>query len=229
MKRLLSLLALPIGFAPAVAAEPSWASAPPPQLSERLNLTLYRFRNFTDCIADDQWEMARPLFATPVGSQDESRILSRLTGGGHGSKCSYAFRMRMTSMLMRGGIAESRYRMEFGDAPPGAVSGETAPVPAGASFRWVGFQQDSSARKLYAFATCLARNEPAAIHAVLVERIGTKGERLALQALSRRFGVCLEPGQRLQANSLTLRPWLAEAQYQRFRGRDPGAAREIAG
>lgn len=221
MSRLL-LLALPLAGAPAVAAEPPWAAAPPPKLPERLHLTLDRFRHFTDCIADDQWEMARPLFATRVGSPDESRILSRLTGGGYGSKCTYAFRMRMTSMLMRGGIAESRYRQVFGDTPPAPAAGEPTPVPAGASFRWVGFQQDSNPRHLYAFATCLARTEPAGVHTVLKERIGSKGERLALQALSGRFGACLAPGQRLQANSLTLRPWLAEAQYQRFRSRDSG-------
>jgi hypothetical protein len=188
-----------------------------------MHLTLDRYRHFTDCVADNQWEMARPLFATPVGSQEESRILSRLTGGDYGSKCSSALRMRMTWMLMRGGIAEARYRLVFGDRRPASATGETTtPVPAGASFRWVGFQQDSNARQLYAFATCVARTDPAGVHNVLVERIGFKGERLALQALSRRFGACLAPGQRLQANSLTLRPWLAEAQYQQFRSRDPG-------
>ena len=134
----------------------------------------------------------------------------------------------MTSMLMRGGIAESRYRLVFRERLPASSAGGTNSVPAGASFRWVGFQKDSNARHLHAFATCLARAEPAGIHNVLVERIGSKGERLALQALSRRFGACLAPGQRLQANSLTLRPWLAEAQYQRFRSRDSVNRQESA-
>ena len=228
MKRLPFLLPLALAGAPAAAAEPQWAAAPPPKLTPRLHLTLDRFRYFTDCVADDQWDMARPLFDTRIGSAEESQILSRLTGGGYGSKCSYAFRMRMTSMLMRGGIAESRYRQVFGDRVPAAAAGGTPPVPAGASFRWVGFQKDSAARHLNAFATCLARGEPAAVHNVLVERIGSKGERLALQALSRRFGACLAPGQKLQANSLTLRPWLAEAQYQQFRSRDPGRRQEAS-
>jgi hypothetical protein len=210
-------LALALLAADPGAGVPAWAAAPPPKLPERMRLTLERYRYFTDCVAASEWDLGRQLFDARIGSAEESRLLNRMTGGSDGSDCSYAWKMRMTTMLMRGGFAESRYRLVTRNRPAPPVPADAAPVPAGASFAWVGFNRDSPAPLLYAFATCLAERETGAVHAVLAERIGTKEERIALQGLSRRFGTCLRPGQRVQANSLTLRPWLAEAIYQRFR------------
>jgi hypothetical protein len=96
-----------------------------------------------------------------------------------------------------------------------------APVAAGASFAWVGFNQESPRQMLYDLANCLAERETGAVHIVLLTRYASREEREAMQALSRRFGTCIAAGWRVRANPLTLRPWLAEAQYQYFRARQP--------
>ena len=206
------------------AASPEWAENPPPRLPESMFITLDQYRYFTDCIAGREWVTARALFDTPLGSRAEQRALDRILGGENRTECSYALQMRMTSMLMRGGIAESRYRHVYasGPVPPPIV--ETALVPTDAMFEWVGFGRESDPQALYEFATCLAEREAGAVHRVLTTRIGKREEREAYQALSRRFGTCLLPGQRLRANSLTLRPWLAETMYQRARALRPDDA-----
>lgn len=206
------------------ADEPAWTRSPPPPLMERLHPTMVRYRYFVACVATRDWAIAGPVFDTQIGSREERRILNHVTGGINGTSCSYADRMRMTSILMRGGIAEARYRHRYGrNAAIPPANSEIAPAPEGASFEWVGFNRDSPARLLFGFANCLAAGESGAVHAVLMTDFGTREERTAFQALSRRFGACLPPGQRLRANSLTLRPWLAEAQYQLFRARTPDA------
>jgi len=210
------------GFAIAVPA-PDWASSPPPRLPESMAVTLDRYRYFTDCVAGREWVTARPLFDTRMGSVEEQPLLDRIFGR-NGSECAVADRMRATSLLLRGGIAEARYRQIYGASASAPVAAEPAPVPAGASFEWVGFSRESSLQSLRAFASCLAEREAGGVHAVLMTRIGRREERDAYQALSRRFGTCLAPGQRLRANSLTLRPWLAEALYQKARAARPDTA-----
>jgi hypothetical protein len=207
-----------------VADDPSWTRSPPPPLMERLHPTMVRYRYFVTCVATRDWAIAGPAFDARIGSPDETRIFRHVTGGINGTSCSYADRMRMTSILMRGGIAEARYRhvhARTAAIPP--ANGAIAAAPEGASFEWVGFNRDSPAPALFGFANCLAANETGAVHAVLMSDFGTNEERAAFQALSRRFGACLRPGQRIRANSLTLRPWLAEAQFQLFRVRAPDA------
>ena len=195
--------------APAVAAapdEPPWAAEPPPRPPASMMRTLDQYRYFTDCVAGREWVTARALFDTPIGSPEEGEVLDRITGGSRGTQCSYALQMRMTSMLLRGGIAESRYRQLYGDDAHPPAAAEAALASAGAGFAWVGFGRESPPRRLAAFAFCLAEREPAGAHAVLTARIGRREEREAWQALSRRFGACLVPGQRVHANPLTLRP-----------------------
>jgi hypothetical protein len=220
------VIALTVAAALALAAdEPSWVRSPPPPLMEALHQTMVRYRYFSTCVATRDWAIAGPLFDTQLGSPDETLILRRLGGGNRGTECSYVEQIRMTSILMRGGIAEARYRHDYARSaaiPP--ASGEIAPAPEGASFEWVGFNRDSPAPALFGFTRCLAAGETGAVHAVLMTDYGSPQERAAFQALSRRFGACLSPGQRLRANSLTLRPWLAEAQYQLFRARRPDPA-----
>ena len=199
---------------------PGWAESPPPALPASMQVTLDRYRYFTDCLAGGEWVTARPLFDLPIGSPEERVRLARIRGA-NGSGCLIADRMRLTSTLLRGGIAESRYRQVYRSDPVPPMSPEPAPVPEGASFQWVAFNRESPLGAQAAFANCLAEREPGAVHALLMTRIGRREERDAYQALSRRFGPCLSPGQRLRANSLTLRPWLAEALYQRARARRP--------
>ena len=203
------------------AQAPDWAANPPPRLPGTMQPTLDQFRYFTDCVVSAQWVTTRPLFETAMGSDDEHRVLQNILGGDYGNECLYVLRMRMTSTLMRGGLAESRYRLVYGRDPASPINTESAPVPEGASFQWVGFGRHSPPSQLFAFATCLAAREPGAVHALLMTRIGRSDERNAFQALSRRFGACLAPGQRLSANSLTFRPFLAEAMYQQARMRRP--------
>lgn len=205
----------------AVAADASWVERPPPSLPDRMHVTLTRYENFIKCVAGAEWKTAAPLFDVPFGSLEEQRILKRITGGSDGSACSDALLMRMTAPMMRGGIAEARYRLVYGKTPVPPPVLEVAPVAEGASFQWVGFNKESPWRLVEAFSRCLAERETGAVHAVLVTRIGSQAERKSMQVLSRRFGSCLQPGQRLKANSLTLRPWLGEAQYQLFRSRTP--------
>src|SRR3954469_7570066 len=198
-----------------VAGAP-WAAKPPPKLPDGMYLTLDRFRYLIDCVASSQWDVARGLFDTRIGSREGEAILRRLEGGTEGSPCSYATLMKMTSMVMRGGIAEARYRYVYARnaPPPPPAATDIVPVPEGASFAWVGFNQESAPGRTYAFAVCLAERETGGVDAVLRTRWGSKEERAAYQALSRRFGACLHPGETLKANSLTLRPWLGEALYQ---------------
>jgi hypothetical protein len=219
----------PPAAAPAVAdaagpaAGAPWAAKPPPKLPDGMYLTLDRFRYLIDCVASSQWDVARGVFDTRIGSRDEEVILRRLEGGNEGSPCSYAMLMKMTAMVMRGGIAEARYRYVYARnaPPPPPVAADIAPVPEGASFAWVGFNQESADGRVYAFAVCLAEHETGGVDAVLRTRWGSEEERAAYQALSRRFGACLHPGETVKANSLTLRPWLGEALYQYSRRLKP--------
>jgi hypothetical protein len=203
------------------AQDPAWIATPPPALPGDMYRTMDRYRYFTNCVATRDWHAIGGMFDTPIGSQREQGYLRIAGGDRRGTDCSYAERMRMTSLLMRGGIAESRYRHVYARAEMPAVDAALAPVPQGATWTWVGFNADSAPQALFDFANCLAERETGAVHAVLMTGYGTPEERRAFQALSRRFGVCMRPGQHLQANSLTFRPWLAEAQYQLFRTRQP--------
>ncbi|MEA3063350.1 MAG: hypothetical protein QOJ94_3131 [Sphingomonadales bacterium] len=230
MRRVLTvLLSVALVAAPAAAApvDPAlagapWAAKPPPKLPDGMFLTLDRFRFLIDCIASSQWDVARPLFDTRIGSREEDAILRRLEGGSEGSPCSYAMLMKLTSMMMRGGIAEARYRYVYArNAPPPPVAADIAPAPEGASFAWVGFNQESAPGRLHAFAVCLVEHETGGVDAVLRSRWGSKEERAAYQALSRRVGPCLHPGESLKANSLTLRSWLGDAMYQYSRRLKP--------
>jgi hypothetical protein len=203
------------------AAGAPWAAKPPPKLPDGMFLTLDRFRFLIDCIASSQWDVARPLFDTRIGSREEEAILRRLEGGSEGSPCSYAMLMKLTSMMMRGGIAEARYRYVYARNAPPPVAAEVAPAPEGASFAWVGFNQESAPGRVHAFAVCLVEHETGGVDAVLRSRWGSKEERAAYQALSRRVGPCLHPGESLKANSLTLRSWLGDAMYQYSRRLKP--------
>ena len=207
-----------------VAGDPAWIAQPPPALPANMHRTMERYRYFSACVATRDWRVIAPMFDTPVGSSREGGYLRMAGGERRGTACSYADRMRMTSILMRGGIAEARYRNVYArDAVP-AVNGEVAAVPEGASFQWVGFNQESPPREQFHFANCLAERETGLVHAVVMSEYGAPAERIAFQALSRRFGACLTPGQSFGANSLTLRPWLGEALYQRARARRPDAS-----
>jgi hypothetical protein len=205
--------------APGVAsAQASWAAKPPPKLPDNMIVTLDRFSDMSRCIATRRWDEARPLFDTRIDSPEQEPILRRITGGAKGSPCAVTELMRLTTSMLRGGIAEARYRYVYGNAPPPPpFAVEVAPAPERSSFIWVGFNQESGLGRIHGFATCLAEREPGGVHALLMTRWGSKDERTADQALSRRFGECLRPNETLKANSLTLRPWLAEALYQNVR------------
>jgi hypothetical protein len=203
---------------------PSWAASPPPPLPDSMQLTMDRYRNFSNCVATRDWQVIRPLFDTGIFSPEETRLLRIAGGRGRGTECATADYMRMSSMLMRGGIAESRYRHVYARAAVPPVNEEVAPAPAGTTFTWVGFNRDSHPQALFYFTTCLVERETGAVHALLMTAYGSREERTAFQALSRRFGACLRPGQHLQASPLTLRPWLAERQYQYVRARQPDSA-----
>lgn len=225
---LLTAMALPV--APAQSADagaataPSWVADPPPKLPGSMWPTLHRYRDFVGCMAAaSNWPTAKLVFETRIGSAEQNKILKRLTGGNLGTNCSYVLLMKMDSMMMRGGIAEARYLRVYANEPPPAANGELAPVPAGASYQWVKFNMESPDQRLHDFATCLVQKEAGAVYPVLTTRPGSKEERAAMQALSRRFGTCLSTGERLRANSLTLRPWLGEAIYQQARRARPDA------
>ncbi|HEY5710832.1 MAG TPA: hypothetical protein VIT38_02960 [Allosphingosinicella sp.] len=219
------------GLALAAQEPPAWTAAPPPRTPESMITTMERYRFMVDCEMGQNWTYIHALFDTRIGSPEEQAILrrisgqgGRITGGDRGNDCTIADQMRLTSMLLRGGIAESRYRHIYarGSVPP--ANTDIAPVADGAMFVWVGFNRDSHPQLLYDLATCLAERETGAVHAVLMTRYASREEREAMQALSRRFGTCIPAGREVRANPLTLRPWLAEAQYQYFRARQPDAA-----
>ena len=100
------ILALAAGLA-LTAEDPIWTASPPPAIPVRMIHVMDQYRYFIDCVANREWVTARPLFDTQIFSREEGRALARIGGGSHGSGCSYAFEMRMTGILMRGGIAEA--------------------------------------------------------------------------------------------------------------------------
>jgi hypothetical protein len=217
-----------VGAGPAAAADPAadvagaaWAAKPPPKLPDNMIVTLDRFSDMSRCIATRRWDEARPLFDTRIDSPEQGPIVRRITGGASGSPCGATDLMRLTTSMLRGGIAEARYRYVYGNAPPPPLAADVIPAPERSSFIWVGFNQESGLGRIHSFAICLAEREPGGVHALLMTRWGSKDERAADQALSRRFGACLRPGEALKANSLTLRPWLAEALYQQVRRLKP--------
>jgi len=217
------MIELAIAGALALAAqEPAWTQRPPPPLMERLHPTMERYRYFSTCVATRDWAVVGPVFDTGIGSPEEQRYLNFAGGGRRGTTCTFVEYMRMTPILMRGGIAEARYRHVYArTAAIAPAYADIATVPERASFEWVAFGRESPAAAILAFARCLAERETGAVHQVLMTDYGSSQERAAYQALSRRFGTCLRPAQQLRANPLTLRPWLAEAQYQLFRSRGP--------
>jgi hypothetical protein len=183
--------------------------------------TMQFYRDFITCSATTDWRLAGPIFDTQVESREQYALLHYLMGGTHGNFCTNVIQLNMTGMLMRGGFAEARYRHVYAAGPiPPAATG-LAPIPEGAGFAWVDFGRESPPGLLYLFANCLAQRETGAVHALLMTDFGSNPERAAGQALSRRFGTCLPPGTMVRANPLTLRPWLAEAQYQYFRRQRP--------
>src|SRR4249919_589250 len=170
------LLAAVAGLALAAQEPAPWAAEPPPRTPESMITTMERYRFLTDCEMGQNWGFIHALYDTNIGSPEGEAILrritgegGRITGGDRPNECTYA-EMRLTSMLLRGGIAESRYRRVYaqGTVPP--ANTEIAPAAAGAFFRWVDFNRDSHPQLLYDLANCLAERETAAVHAVLVTR-----------------------------------------------------------
>ena len=203
---------------------PSWVQSLPPRLPEAMHRTMQAYRDFITSSATTDWRLAAPMFDWPIGSPEQNALLQHMAGGSRGNFCVSVINIHMTGMLMRGGIAEARYRYVYGAGAAPAAAIDVAPVATGASFAWVDFGRESHPSLLYAFALCLAQRETGGVHAVLMTDFGSAAERDAYQALSRRFGSCLEAGEVVHANPLTLRPWLAEAQYQLFRSRQPDRA-----
>jgi hypothetical protein len=202
------------------ATGPDWSSRAPPRLSGGVVESMVHFRDFTNCLVTLDWPIARGLFETRIGSPEERSLIGRLGGGRDGSRCLIIDRMRVMSTLLRGGIAQARYRRIYASSAPPPLR-EPAPVPEGAQFSWVPYVGESPAPALYAFANCVARRDPGGVNLLLGTQIGANDERDAMQALSRGFGACLAVGQDLRAYRLTLRFWLAEAQYQSSRSRQP--------
>src|SRR6185436_10073618 len=133
--RRMSLLAAFAGLALAVQEPAPWAASPPPRTPESMITTMERYRFMTDCEMGQDWSFIRALYDTRIGSPEEQAILrrisgegGRITGGDMGNDCTIADRMRLTSMLLRGGIAESRYRYVYasGTIPP--ANADIAPV-----------------------------------------------------------------------------------------------------
>ena len=219
--------AVAVAAAQPLISAPHWSDRPPPAPPRSMRLSLVRYNDFSACVVALYWPTIERIFDMPYGAAESRVILNRVLGkrNQRGTECLTAMMMRMTLSMERGGYAGARYRLAYGNAPVPPASNAIAPVPESSAFEWTNFGRESPERELGAFASCLARRERGAVHPVLMTRVGTANERQAMQELSRRFGTCLRPGQRLRAHPVTLRPWLAEAQLQLARGREPFSGR----
>lgn len=168
---------------------------------------------FSQCIAKSKRPGSLVLLATEYNSPQQESVVRRLIGSS--TICLRdASKMRLTSTLFRGGIAEALYRTDY-PYPPALPEGRThAPEDA----------RGDPVLVLNAFVRCVAARDTGGVDKLLRTAPGSDEERVAINALNTNFAPCALEGQKLELNTLTLRAALAEAQYNWVRSAWPATA-----
>lgn len=119
-------------------------------------------------------------------------------------------RMTIQPTMVRGVIAEALYKLQFADRrqPGGHVS--VPPIIPTAAV-------DASNRQealVYDFAQCVTENDPSAVRSLVLSKISSHEEQVAIAALTPYLSPCLNKGETLKADRIVLRSRLAEALYR---------------
>ena len=167
----------------------------------------WALRQMGECFAKTKAEHAKELLATEPRSQAEANAASSLLG--RYTVClRHGNRIRLTTDVLRGAVAEALYKKEFSAAPPpvlgSAVSGMSEVASAGGH------------RLLTSFARCYASIQPESVHRLLTTtKLGGKQERAELSTMKPDFARCLPPNSAFNFHPSDVRLAMAEALYRR--------------
>jgi len=178
-------------------------------------------RSFGRCIVRTQRSRAEALVRSAPDSAEMSRLSVQLVG--RPTRCLSARRMSLTSALFRGALAEALL------AQPDLAGLAVAPAPAPENFDAFaalaisadvdGLDEEDRALLVGRWmATCIAHQQPEIIRRLLATSGMAAEERRLLAASEAAFNNCLDSGQVLRVDQLTLRAVLAEALYLRLAG-----------
>ncbi|MDB5692274.1 MAG: hypothetical protein JWO81_1337 [Alphaproteobacteria bacterium] len=209
---LLSLAGLPI------SSEPIRFDQSPPRANEKTRALLSQYRSFAECVASADWQLAKPVFDTPIGTKEERRILERAAERG---RCGSSYQGTFWNTQLRLAVAAARYRKVYPAIESHVPTSNVGAAPAAATFAWVGSTGNGPWQQFQFLANCLAERETGLVDALLRTPEDSAEERWAMQSLGRQVGPCLRTGQQLRISGLEFRSWLGEAQYQLARSRRP--------
>lgn len=163
---------------------------------------------FARCVVNGNPTLTASIVETspyPVGEERAYRTALFARAQRLMSRCLRAEMMRSPESVIVGAFAEQLYRRRFRTLPPlGPANLSTATDP-----------DDISLRVTLQFAACLIDRSDAEVDALLRSEVGSDRENAALGALSDSFVGCLDAGNSLRLNRLTLRTALADQLYRR--------------
>jgi hypothetical protein len=178
---------------------------------------------FADCISKKMPTKVRALLATMPDSDDQSRLVKSLVGDP--SSClENASKMRLTSTLFRGALAEALLKNDpvivqrtavLLSSPPSQSFDRLTAALANSEPSTCLNDEDRATLVGRWVAYCSVHENPLPIRALLATEAGSAAEAEALRALESTFSHCLLKGQTLTVDRLTMRALLAEALYNR--------------
>lgn len=159
------------------------------------------------CIVQRARGAAENLLQTIPDTRSEYRLIygpiaSRL------DQCSY-MGVHVSSVLLRGAIAEALYRADFTGRMPPSRGMEVAPI------RWPeGHANAQSLAPVYELGRCMVAEDAPGVLALLATTPYSAEERRTFEALGPRLRSCLDAGSTFATNRETIRAVLAESLYR---------------
>lgn len=194
-----------------IIAGPVCAQEPEPQASPEDSFEIAsQIADVARCLVSASGDVGA--LAVAPGGEGSVVPLERITA----TRCpTEVFRQLPQPYHLRGAIAERLLLRDFaaiGAAPRQA----TAPIfeaPRAEEIR-AASAYVRIAHAMLALGGCVAEAEPAGTYALFGTRIGSSGERAAMQALMPALAGCIPEGEEITLTIRRLRPFLAEAAYR---------------
>jgi hypothetical protein len=139
----------------------------------------------------------------------------------------WSIRMRFRPGLLRSALFSALYQRDYGGSPPGDVKSVPRLVIAA---EFDGPEADIPADVVFSrvVGDCVARADPADVHALLMTKVASGGEKEALARVVPQLAACLPAGRQMAFSRPVLRGLLAEALYK-LRGASTAPATAAAG
>jgi hypothetical protein len=161
---------------------------------------------FARCIADTRPQFADQILEMPFTSGEQEKLISAHLGGWDKCLSTYQFDLKLNTLSILGGMAESRIAYKYRGADPAAFAKVTDDQLYASPAAPRNTSED--------FAMCLARKNPSAVRALIESRPETDKETASIKLLTPHLSECLIQGMTIQFNRSTIRAYAAYGLYR---------------